>query len=74
MQGMSGVVVGIARGLVVAWAATRFIAGLIYGVQPHDAMTFATTTLVLSSVALLAYAAPAFRAALVDPVVASRAE
>ena len=74
VQGMSGIVVGIAGGLAGAWAATRFIAGLIYGVQPHDAVTFAMTTIVLSSVAFIACAAPALKAALVDPVVALRAE
>jgi putative ABC transport system permease protein len=73
-QGMSSIVVGIAGGLAGAWAAARFIGSLIYGVQPHDAVTFVVTTIVLSSVAFIACAAPALKAALVDPVVALRAE
>jgi putative ABC transport system permease protein len=73
-QGMWGVVVGIAAGLVGAYAATRLIAGLLYGVPAHDAPTFAIATLMLALVAFLACALPAMKAALVDPVVALRAE
>ena len=73
-QGMWGVVVGIAAGLVGAYAATRLIAGLLYGVPAHDAPTFAIATLMLALVAFIACAVPAMRAALVEPVVALRAE
>ena len=74
MQGMAGVSIGISGGLIAAWAATHVVANFIYGVEPHDAMTFTVTTIVLSSVAAVACAVPAFRAALVDPVVTLRAE
>jgi putative ABC transport system permease protein len=73
-QGMSGVVLGLSIGLVGAWAATRLMAGLIYGVRPHDAATFAMTTLLLAGIALVACAVPAIRAALVNPLVALRDE
>jgi len=73
-QGMWGVVVGIAAGLVGAYAATRLIAGLLYGVPAHDVPTFAIATLMLALVAFIACAVPAMRAALVEPVVALRAE
>jgi putative ABC transport system permease protein len=73
-QGMWSVVAGLVVGLVGAWAATRLIAGLLYGVQPHDTATFAVTTLTLGSIASLACVVPALRAALVDPVTALRAE
>jgi ABC-type lipoprotein release transport system permease subunit len=52
----------------------RLIAGLLYGVEPHDTATFAMTTLALGSIASLACVVPALNAALVDPVTALRAE
>lgn len=73
-QGMFSVVIGIVAGLLGAIAATRLIAGLLYGVDAHDAPTFAIATLLLSGIAFIACAAPAWRAAFVDPVVALRAE
>ena len=73
-QGMWGVVAGLVVGLFGAWAATRLIAGLLYGVQPHDPATLAVTTLALGSIACLACVVPALKAALVDPATALRAE
>jgi ABC-type antimicrobial peptide transport system permease subunit len=71
---MKSVLAGIAVGLIAAYAATRLIAGLLYGVGSHDAPTFAIATLLLAAIAFAACAAPAIRAAFVDPVVALRAE
>jgi putative ABC transport system permease protein len=73
-QGMGSVLAGIAVGLVAAYAATRLIASLLYGVGSHDVPTFVAATLMLGAIALLACAVPALRAAFVDPVVALRAE
>ncbi len=73
-QGMWSVAAGIVVGLAGAYAATRLIAGMLYGVPAHDAPTFAVTTVMLAMVAFIACALPALRAALVDPVVALRAE
>jgi putative ABC transport system permease protein len=73
-QGMASVLAGIAAGLVAAYAATKLIAGLLYGVPAHDVPTFVIATTSLAIVAFLACAAPAMRAAFVDPVVALRAE
>jgi putative ABC transport system permease protein len=73
-QGMVSVLAGLVAGLAAAYAATRLIAGLLYGVGSHDAPTFAVATLLLSAIAFIACAAPAMRAAFVDPVVALRAE
>ena len=73
-QGMRSVVAGLVIGLFGAWTASRLIAGLLYGVQPHDTATFAVTTLALGSIACLACVVPALKAALVDPATALRAE
>jgi putative ABC transport system permease protein len=73
-HGMWGVAAGVIVGLSGAWAATRVIAGLLYGVQPHDPATFAVTTMALGSIACLACVFPALRAAMVDPAAALRAE
>jgi len=73
-QGMVSVCAGIAAGLIGAYAGTRLIAGLLYGVGSHDAPTFVAATLILITIAFIACAAPALRAAFVDPVVALRAE
>jgi ABC-type lipoprotein release transport system permease subunit len=71
---MGSVVTGLVVGLFGAWAATRLIAGLLYGVEPHDTATFAVATLALGSIACLACVVPALKAALVDPATALRAE
>ncbi len=73
-QGMLSVGAGIVVGLLGAIAATRSIAGLLYGVEPHDWSTFAIATLLLAIVSVMACTAPALKAAFVDPVVALRAD
>ena len=73
-HGMASVTVGVIGGLLSAWAATGLIAGLLYGVGVHDAPTFAIATVLLTAIAFIACAAPALRAAFVDPVIALRAE
>lgn len=73
-QGMVSVWTGIVIGLLAAIAAARLIAGLLYGVEPHDPPTFVLATCALGVVAFVACAAPALRAAFVDPVEALRAE
>jgi putative ABC transport system permease protein len=73
-QGMLSVGAGIVAGVIAAIAATRLIAALLYGVDAHDAPTFAAATVLLAIIAFLACALPALKAALVDPVIALRAE
>ena len=64
--------VGVALGAVAAFAASRLIQSLLYGVEPGDAVSFAATALVLMAVAALAGYLPARRASLVNPMVALR--
>jgi putative ABC transport system permease protein len=61
---------GVLLGLVGAYAVTRVMNGLLFGVASTDPFTFASVTLLLCSVALLASFVPARRAARVDPLVA----
>jgi putative ABC transport system permease protein len=65
---------GVAIGLVSAAALSRSISMFLFGVQPIDPMTFFLVPLVLIATAAIAVAAPAWRAARVDPVVAFRNE
>jgi ABC-type antimicrobial peptide transport system permease subunit len=71
-QGMTLVLIGEVMGLAGAFALTRLIRGLLFGVTPTDFTTFITVAAMLAAVALVATLIPARRAARVDPLVALR--
>ncbi len=73
-RGLSLAVIGTVIGTSVAFAVTRLLADLLFGVSPHDPLTLTAVALVLMIVAGLAAAIPARRAAHVDPMVALRYE
>jgi putative ABC transport system permease protein len=73
-QAMTLVAVSVVIGLAGAFAATRLLNSLLFGVGASDPLTFITILLLVSMVAFLAAWLPARRASRVDPVVALRAE
>jgi predicted permease len=73
-QGMELAVIGIVAGLAGAFALTRVMASLLFGVSTTDAATFGAVPVLLAAVAFAATAIPAWRTTRVDPVVALREE
>jgi predicted permease len=73
-SGLMWSIVGIVAGLAGAYAASRLITGLLFGVTASDPATFATIAVVMVGVALSASYVPARRAASVDPASALRSE
>src|SRR5215472_12772341 len=73
-QGMLLVLCGVVAGVLASVAFTRFLASLLFDVQPTDPLTFACVVLLLVAAAAGACFFPARRAMRVDPLVALRHE
>ena len=71
-QGMLLAAAGLAIGLPCAFAVTRLLRSLLFETAPHDAVSFASATVLLCVVALLACAVSALRASRVSPITALR--
>jgi predicted permease len=74
VNGLRMASIGIALGLAVALLSARVLAGMLYGIEPHDPLTFVLVPLGLLLIALVASAMPARRASGIDPVEALRAD
>jgi putative ABC transport system permease protein len=68
VDGMRPAIIGVVIGFAGALALGRVLASVIYGVSSRDAATFGSVSVLLLTVALLASAVPAWRAARVEPV------
>lgn len=73
-QGVLVVAVGITAGVVGATAVTRDLSGMLFGLTPLDAATYAAVAVGFAVVAMFASYLPARRATRVNPVVALRCE
>jgi len=73
-QGMILACIALVLGWPAAWMLSRLSSSFLYGIQPHDAVTFASAPALLAAVALAACWIPARRAAQINPTEALRAE
>ena len=73
-QGLRLILLGLAVGLIGAFALTRVISSLLFGVTAKDPLTFVLVALALALVGLAACFIPALRATRVDPMEALRCE
>ena len=73
-QGLRLVLIGLGLGLAAAFAITRVLSSVLYGVKATDLLTFGGVSLLLAGVALFASYIPARRAASIEPMQALRSE
>ncbi|HEX6802187.1 MAG TPA: ABC transporter permease [Terriglobales bacterium] len=74
VEGLKPTLAGVAIGLAAAVALSRVLSTLVFGVKATDVTTFATVSVILVSVGLLASILPAYRATRVDPLQTLRDE
>ena len=65
--------IGLVLGVAGAFFAVRAMRGLLFGVEPHDPLTFGGVALLMGAIGVLACWIPAIRAARIDPVITMRA-
>ncbi len=73
-QGMVLAAIAMLLGWPCAWLLSKLASSFLYGIHPHDELTFITVPIFLSTIAFIACWLPARRAASVDPVEALRTE
>lgn len=73
-HGMKMALSGVGLGLIAAFALTRLLTKMLFGVSANDPLTFSAITVLLLAVALLACLLPALKATHVDPLLALRDE
>ena len=73
-QGLKLALFGAGAGLLAAFALTRWMTDLLFGVRPEDLWTYGAVAVLLLMVALLACWIPARRATKVDPMIALRCD
>jgi predicted permease len=73
-QGLVLTLIAVALGWPAAWMLSKLAASFLYGIHPHDALTFAVVPPFLAVIALVACWIPARRAASVEPMMALRTE
>jgi putative ABC transport system permease protein len=73
-QGLQSAAIGIAAGIAGAFAITRLIGSLLFGVRPTDPLTTASVIGLITAVAALASILPAWRASRVDPNLVLKAD
>jgi predicted permease len=73
-EGMRLALGGLFLGLLCAFALTRYLRSLLFGISPADPVVLTTVTVLMGAVALAACFFPAYRASRIDPLVALREE
>jgi ABC-type antimicrobial peptide transport system permease subunit len=73
-NGLMLVLAGIVIGIGSALGLTRFLATLLFGVEPTDTVTFVVVSAVFFVIAMIAALIPSLRATRVDPLIALRDE
>jgi predicted permease len=66
--------VGVTAGVTASLAGTRIMEGLLFGIEPHDPLTFAAISVVVATITVVACWLPARRAARMPPMIALRQE
>jgi putative ABC transport system permease protein len=73
-EGLRLAIAGVVVGLLGAWALSRYLTSILYGVRATDPLTYGLVAFLMTAVALLACYIPARRATQVDPIDALRYE